>query len=109
MFQIALLNTGNNVLNHLEIFFSIFARKHIMYNLRLSVFENSDFSFQVETVLLIASYFSTEKVIYKLNSLEKKLDINKYDKHLISKYIFIFSSLKKNIFIHTWIIYFRDN
>ena len=33
---------------------------------------------------------------YKLNLFFKKLDINKYDKHLISKYIFIFFILQKN-------------
>ena len=35
-----------------------------------------------------------EPIIYKLNLFKKKLDINKYDKHLISKYIFIFFILQ---------------
>ena len=29
-------------------------------------------------------------IVYRLNLLKKKLDIDKYDKHLISRYIFIF-------------------
>ena len=34
-------------------------------------------------------YFVFPIIIYKLNLFKKKPDINKYDKHLISKYIFI--------------------
>ena len=35
----------------------------------------------------------------ELNLFNKELDINKYDKHLISKYILIFFYLKKNIYL----------
>ena len=34
-------------------------------------------------------------IIYELNLFKKRLDINKYDKHLISEYIFIFFILQE--------------
>ena len=49
-------------------------------------------------------------ITYKLNLFKKKLDINKYDKHLISNYIFIFFLLQnKLIYIYIYIYIYNLN